>query len=128
MADDDKTGTTDASPPEDGEKPANESLAQTIRGLSELYTSAAKDGSVSPQMTDAVTQALVMVLGSGPSIAALDSLLAAQRASGLLYHNAVANQQKTNLLGMAMTAKCVRYMLDPSAGFDDGILDSELGT
>jgi len=29
-----------------------------------------------------------------------------------MYFNAVAHQQKTNLLGMAMTAKCVRHMLD----------------
>jgi hypothetical protein len=28
--------------------------------------------------------------------------------------NAVALQQMTNILGMAMTAKCVRYMLDPT--------------
>jgi Killing trait len=89
-----------------------DSMHQTVESLTALYTN---DTPVSPQMTDAITQALLMVLGSGPSMAAYDSLLQAQQANGLMYQNAVANQQKTNILGMAMTAKCVRYMLDPNA-------------
>ena len=39
-----------------------------------------------------------------------------------MYYNAVSNQQKANVLGMATTAKAVRYMLDPHDGdfeFDD---------
>ncbi|HEX4295149.1 MAG TPA: RebB family R body protein [Rhizomicrobium sp.] len=58
-------------------------------------------------------EVLLMILGSGPSVAAFESMLQANAANGSMYHNAVANQQKTNLLGMAMTAKCIRYMLDP---------------
>jgi hypothetical protein len=42
-----------------------------------------------------------------------------------MYHNAVANQQKTNLLGMAMTAKCVRTMLDPIADQDGPHMPSD---
>jgi hypothetical protein len=80
--------------------------------LSKLYANCGKDG-VSSQTTDAITQALLLILGSGPSIAALDELMNVQVSNGIMYHNAVANQQKTNLLGMAMTARCVRYMLDP---------------
>jgi hypothetical protein len=67
---------------------------------------------VSPKVPDAATQALLLIVGSGPAIAAFDGVLAANQASGLLYHNAVANQQKTNILGMAMSAYTVRMMLD----------------
>ncbi|HTQ13431.1 MAG TPA: RebB family R body protein [Rhizomicrobium sp.] len=101
-----------------------ETLGQAIMGLSALY----RDGGASPQVTDAITQSLLLILGSGPSIAAFDALIAAQASNGLMYHNAVAHQQKTNLLGMAMTAKCVRYMMDPNAAdaLDESILNEEL--
>jgi hypothetical protein len=109
-----------------GPNNASESLAQAVRGLSDLYTANGGEG-VSSQVTDAVTQALVLILGSGPSLAAYDGLLQAQQANGIMYHNAVANQQKTTLLGMAMTAKCVRYMMNPQDnGLEDDILDEEL--
>jgi len=101
---------------------AGETLSAAIQGLSKLYTESGRDG-VSPQVTDAVTQALLLILGSGPSIVAFDGLLSAQNSSGLMYHNAVSNQQKTNLLSMAMTAKCVRYMLDP---YPDDVIDEAL--
>jgi Killing trait len=108
--------------------PPKSGPAEALSGLSGLYTAAAQNG-VSPQMTDAITQALLMILGSGPSIAAFDSLLSVQQANGIMYHNAVSHQQKTNLLGMAMTAKCVRYMLDPSTAdsLGEAILDEEMG-
>ena len=125
MADDNDTGQNGAPPPPGpaaGKPNANETLAQAIAGLSNIYASAAKDGAVSPQMTDAITQALLLILGSAPSIAAYDSLLSVQQANGIMYHNAVAQQQKTNLLGMAMAAKCVRYMLDPVS--DGSTLDA----
>jgi hypothetical protein len=62
--------------------------------------------------SDSANEVLLLILGSGPAVAAFDGLLAAHGASGVMYHNAVANQQKTNILGMAMTAKAVRYLLD----------------
>jgi hypothetical protein len=80
--------------------------------LLELARGAATGG-VSSQVTDAITQALLAILGSGPSIAAFENLMSINAANGMMYYNAVDHQQKTNLLGMAMTAKCVRYMLDP---------------
>lgn len=100
-----KAGASDGGASRDG-------LASAILGLSKLCSESGKDG-VSPEVTDAVTQALLLVLGTAPSVVTFEGLLSAQTSSGLMYHNAVSNQQKTNLLGMAMTAKCVRYMLDP---------------
>jgi hypothetical protein len=95
---------------------AAQRLSDVLGGFSKMSASGAEG--VSPQITDALTQALLAILGAGPSMAAFDSLLSVQAANGMMYYNAVAHQQKTNLLGMAMTAKCVRYMLDPDSGED----------
>jgi len=47
------------------------------------------------------------------------SLFAANHADALMFYNAVANQQKTNILGMSVTAKCVKYMFEAGQGDDD---------
>lgn len=93
-----------------------ELLGSVLGGFSKMHANGGEG--VSPQITDALTQALLAILGAGPSMAAFDSLLSVQAANGMMYYNAVAHQQKTNLLGMAMTAKCVRYMLDPKVDDD----------
>jgi len=69
-------------------------------------------GGGSSNLADTIGQLLVAAVGSVPSVAVAGSMLAANAAEGAMYFNAVAHQQKTNLLGMAMTAKCVRHMLD----------------
>jgi len=99
---------------EKGPKPsgAKDAFTAAIEGLTRLYTHGGEHG-VSPQVTDAVTQALTLVLGASPSVVALDGLMSMQTANGIMYYNAVANQQKTNMIGMAMTARCVRHMLGP---------------
>jgi hypothetical protein len=95
----------------------------SVSGILFRYTGSDEDREKLQRLSDAGTQVMVMLLGSGPALASLDGLLAAQAASGLMYYNAVSNQQKTNVLGMATTAKAVRYMLDPHDGefeeFDD---------
>lgn len=98
-----------------------ETLANVLGGFSKM--SADSQDGVSPQITDALTQALLAILGAGPSIAAFDSLLSVQAANGMMYYNAVAHQQKANMLGMAMTAKCVRYMMDPKSNDLDDLSD-----
>ena len=95
------------------EAPTPEALRAEGRDLLRLLNDRWDD--IPPDLTDAVTQVLLTVLGSGPAFATLQGMLTAEQANALMYHNAVAHQQKTNLLGMAMTAKCVRYMLDPNA-------------
>jgi hypothetical protein len=102
--------------------PASEGLAGAIREMSALFAHSGKDG-VMPQITDGLTQGLVLLLGSAPSVAVIEGLQQAQTASGIMYHNAVANQQRTNLLSMAMTAKCVRYMLENPL---EEIIDDEI--
>ena len=61
---------------------------------------------------ESVANTLLTVIGSGPSFAAMQSLVAANQASGLMYHNAVANQQTTNILGMVATMNCVQALMD----------------
>lgn len=101
-----------------------EMLGKVLGGFSNMHANGAQG--VSPQITDALTQALLAILGAGPSMAAFDSLLSVQAANGMMYYNAVAHQQKANLLGMAMTAKCVRYMLDPKVeDLDDWASDEK---
>lgn len=70
-----------------------------------------RDGDSGP-VVDAVSAALLAVLGSGPSVATLQSLIAANQASGVMYQNAVANQQMGNILGMVATMNCVQVLLD----------------
>jgi hypothetical protein len=56
--------------------------------------------------------AMLSVLGSGPSIAAIDSTLAANQANGILYYNAQENQQIANIIGMVTTMNCVQQLLN----------------
>ena len=60
-------------------------------------------------------QMLLIVLGPGPSLAALQSLVAAERANAAMYGHAVENQQLANLLSIAATVPAVRYKLDFNA-------------
>jgi hypothetical protein len=63
-------------------------------------------------LSDAISQAVLLLLGSGPAVAAYQGLLSSQIASGRMFDQSVANQQRMNMLGMCTTAKCVRYMFD----------------
>ena len=105
-------GSGPTPPPPGSGGPPESPLTKALLEMTKVYGAAAQTG-VSPQVTDAITQALLAILGAGPSIAAFENLMSINAANGMMYYNAVDHQQKTNLLGMAMTAKCVRYMLDP---------------
>lgn len=66
---------------------------------------------VNPQITDAVTQANVQVVGAAPAqaLGALYQVVA--HAAGLALQNAVANQQGANQLASAVTTRCVETLL-----------------
>ncbi|WP_372784957.1 RebB family R body protein [Phenylobacterium sp.] len=70
-----------------------------------------RDPKMAP-IADSVASTLLAVIATGPSVATLQSLIAANQASGAMFHNAVANQQMTNVLGMAATMSCVQTLLD----------------
>lgn len=62
------------------------------------------------QITDAVTQAHVLTLGSAPSTALGQLYQSAAQALGIAAHNAVAGQQATALLAQAIVASLVREL------------------
>lgn len=62
---------------------------------------------VNGQITDAVTQADVMVLGSAPAMAIGTLYQVTAQAIALSMQNAVANQQAMNSLAAAILARCV---------------------
>ena len=66
----------------------------------------------------ALSQAMMMA-----AFAPASAMFAANHADALMFYNAVANQQKTNILGMSVTAKCVRYMFEVGEGSDDDDFD-----
>lgn len=71
-----------------------------------------RNGGATPQVTDAITQALLTVLGSGPAFAALETLVSASQANGLMYANSVAQQQAGNDHAMATLTACVKSLLN----------------
>ncbi len=66
---------------------------------------------VNNQITDAVTQANVKVLGDAPAQAIAALYQSTASAAGLAAQNAVANQQNGNDLSAAVTTKCVNALL-----------------
>lgn len=70
-------------------------------------------------MTDHETPdpAATAAFGVGPWWAMLNSLSSANQANGLLYQNAVANQQIGNIIGMVATMNTVQTLLgNPAMG------------
>lgn len=72
---------------------------------------------VNPQITDAVTQANVKVLGEAPAMAMSAIYQTMAHSTGILYENAVAAQQEQNTLAMAATNQGIMqiYSLDTTA-------------
>jgi len=61
---------------------------------------------------DAVASNLMSVIGSVPSFAVSESMIAQSQAQGMMMANQVANQQRVNNLSMFTTAKCVAEMMN----------------
>ena len=103
---------TDKPGPDDGNEPTKQDKHDRIeacfRELLKLY--AKSDGEQST-INNAVADVLSATLGSVPSFAVGESMIAASQAQGQMLTNAVANQQKTNLVGLTATTECVRQLL-----------------
>ena len=65
---------------------------------------------VNGQITDAVTQANVKVLGDAPAMAMGTVFQTMAQPIGLSMQNAVANQQNMNTLAVAVLTKCVSQL------------------
>lgn len=67
--------------------------------------------SVNSQITDAVAQAGVAVLGHAPAVALGSLYVATAHALANAAHNATAQQQQTNITAQAATASGVAQLL-----------------
>jgi hypothetical protein len=66
---------------------------------------------VNSQITDAITQANVKVLGDAPAMAMGKLYQAAAQALANAAHNATTAQQQNNVLAQAVTVRCVQVLL-----------------
>ncbi|BEV06230.1 RebB family R body protein [Chryseobacterium gambrini] len=83
------------------------------------------DTKVNDQITDAVTQANVKVLGEAPAMAMGNLYQAMAHSTGILFQNAVNAQNQQNILAQAAATQGVMqiYSIDTAA---DGIADSKI--
>ena len=65
---------------------------------------------VNDQITDAITQTNVKVLGEAPAMAMGAIYQAVAHSIGIMFENAVSAQQQSNQLAQAVTAKCVNLL------------------
>ncbi len=70
----------------------------------------AEPTAVNGQITDAVTQSNITVLGDAPAQAIGSLYQTAASAIGLAMQNAVASQQQMNALAAAVTTRCVTVL------------------
>ncbi|MET3532649.1 antirepresssor protein RebB [Chryseobacterium flavum] len=72
---------------------------------------------VNEQITDAVTQTNVKVVAEAPAIALGNVYQSAAHSTGIMFENAVNNQNQQNILGQAATTQGVMqiYSLDTVA-------------
>jgi len=75
------------------------------------------DTTVNPQITDAVTQSNVNVLGQAPAMAMGTIYQSLAHSTGLLFENAVAAQQQQAIVAQAATTQGVAmlYSIDTAA-------------
>ncbi|MBT9552160.1 MAG: RebB family R body protein [Hydrogenophaga sp.] len=66
---------------------------------------------VNSQITDAVTQANVKVLGDAPAMAMGNLFQATAQSLALAAQNATAAQQQASVLAQAVTTRCVQVLL-----------------
>lgn len=66
---------------------------------------------VNDQVTDAVTQANVKVLGDAPAMAMGTLYQTIAQATGIAAENAVAHQQGLNSVALAVATRCVHALV-----------------
>ncbi|MBN6717184.1 RebB family R body protein [Pseudomonas capsici] len=84
------------------------------------------DSIVNPQITDAVTQANVKVLGESPPMAMSTLYQSMSQASAILFQNAVSAQQQQNTLSQAAANQGIMqiYNVDTTGAAKSGVPDN----
>ncbi len=67
------------------------------------------------QITDAITQANVKVLGDAPAQAMGSVFQAMAHSTGIIFENAANQQQQNFTLSQAVTTRCVQLLLGDAA-------------
>jgi hypothetical protein len=67
---------------------------------------------VNSQITDAVTQSNVKVLGEAPAMAMASVYQSLAHSAAILMENAVNQQQQASILSQAVTTQCVTTILN----------------
>lgn len=88
-------------------------------------TVAVGGGRVAPQVTDAVTQANVKVLGDAPAMAMGLVYQTMAQSTGLAFQNAVAAQQQMNATAQAATVQGINQLYSFDT-ISTGVADSEV--
>lgn len=73
---------------------------------------------VNGQITDAVTQSNVKVLGEAPALALGTVYQSLAQATGLAMQNAVSAQQQMNVIAQAVTAQAVSLLQGEEADYE----------
>jgi hypothetical protein len=71
----------------------------------------AQDTPVNSQITDAVTQTNVKVLGDAPAMAMGTLYQTIAQTAGIAANNATLAQQQTNVLAQAILTRCVQTLI-----------------
>ncbi|PWG04174.1 RebB family R body protein [Polaribacter aquimarinus] len=71
---------------------------------------------VNSQITDAVTQSNVKVVGEAPAMAMGNVYQSLAHSIGILMENAVTQQQQASILSQAVTTQCVTTILNSKDG------------
>ncbi len=76
----------------------------------------AEPTAVNSQITDAVTQSNVKVVGEAPAMALGSLYQTSAHSLGIAFENAAAAQQQANVLAQAATTQGVAYLLPKTSG------------
>jgi hypothetical protein len=106
---------TPAPPPETGSDPEEAADYPIIEPIDIDETAEGADSMadvtpVNGQITDAVTQTNITVLGNSPAIVALGMFQSFAQSMALAMQNAVAAQQQANISSQAMVAAAIAKM------------------
>lgn len=85
------------------------------------------ESTVNPQITDAVTQTNVQVLGDAPAVAMGNLFQASAQATALSMQNAVSAQQQLNTLAQAVSAQAINQLFAASAAAPAATPDKSKG-
>jgi len=81
---------------------------------------------VNSQVTDGLTQTNLTVLGSGPSLAIVQSAMSLAQAQGVLFANMISNQQQLALSSNAAMTEGIMQLYAPGGNGNQSLREEKL--